>query len=477
MFLNNITRSDYLSLTSLVSKAFSTKLGKTRHRIAQYAGFKNSSALESTLNKSVPVDVNSLIILEEYDFNLCTSNQNFSYVHINNSGKLVIHSGIAPLYVQIILQGATASTARLLTERFWIQSCFESYDENGNETKVMYQIFSIQEGITPKAGEGRSFYLATLLQRVKPSSIVTNQDILMAEPALAGELIEHGSIEQYNWFLTQPQLVNSLGLSGDISLRYKKLIDSTGMSEVIDQFNYFGLGFNEIYLPEEILCNVNAPPLYFRDNLPKCAKQEPFYAAFYPYMLMFIIGDGGYNNFDRDVAAIYLKAHKKEQALTDFENAFIGHCKFCLECLSEELIDGLHQNNSELLSDVLNVLSTAPVLTDSISIMKLLSWIPSNGIYEHSHFMRGVGVLKKPSEFNNWFNAPIIAHLTYDIVQIIIEGSSDKSLNKNLKAQAQHIFSSLPDELLDLPFDISEYVDDDHSIYLSRSCRDMLLLT
>ncbi|MDK9789991.1 hypothetical protein [Vibrio sp. D431a] len=213
--------ADLNAVSKLVSSIYRSNLSTVRHKIAVESGYKNDNAHVNAIKKANLKDSlpkKELLNGDRIPLSLLSKDSNMDWVppHGIKTYGDAYYNLSCPIGIKLVFDGYEFTDERLLTSLWKISESDEDTDYSDFYT---YEQFSIE----PCAGDVDDFdvfFFATLCQRIDPYRFIDDLDFLENNPELTKDLIQKGSLPQYNFLTEHPSLIEKLGLQELMAKRY-----------------------------------------------------------------------------------------------------------------------------------------------------------------------------------------------------------------------------------------------------------------
>ncbi|MDK9789990.1 hypothetical protein [Vibrio sp. D431a] len=475
------SKRQYKTLTSLISRAFDTKLEKTRHKIAKEAGFKNANAFEATIPEVVSAT-------EKAELMVCVDDLGMKYLlsETEYEHTLSIEGNIPTVYritcnrvVSLILQGFTVNSEALLTQKMTLGD-FEATDyyENFESKKIFILSSSDFESY------GMKMYFATFMQRVKPENIITDLEFLERNPDLVRDLLESGSLYQYNFLCENSGLIESLGLQDSLVNRYLDQISLLCDDDISDwhlccEMTDLLPSYSEVVAwrlesdRQKALSLLKTPPVEFVASLSVLSGNIPntaFISKLLSKNLVLNTASEEINSW-LESCKVYRLDNKNSYVRTELEEAVIRHGAFGVDvvalCISERL---RFSDTVDFYLNFIETLSNLDISLDSEFVKEALSTFPEESIFNNGVIgsFRGVEKHSDMYMYNQSLLANGVLWLAYSAVQ--------DEYPHICKELVQKVFSALPSELLAEPVNFKVHLSDPWGFAEQSTVQDILKL-
>jgi hypothetical protein len=466
------SRQQYNKITQSFASIFDIKLSTVRHKVSLDEGYKNSNAHLSKLKDEVPLssdktiketfDVDALsheFLSETISFEINTKDEN---------NTPVVTTINAPRAIKYIFDG------HMFTSQYWLTKPVFHFDLSGDfetestedysDASISYHFLRMDYSFDENAMESRyCFSLALIQQIVNNTFILTDTKLLIENPKILFELIDSGSMAQYNAICQNHDLVMYLTDNGEIArlgLAYITLLNNLSNEEVYD-FNSDAHYLNEyightcylnpkhtIASAEQALITLATPPLHSLTTIDDQCHENSVVCHLLECMFPLANEPMGDSPFLELLTSIDENLDTKDYVLSEREFAFMKHASFGVQHLCRQIIE--EQGNEHAVCDLLACLSYYRFLDlDFPEFQLLLRAIPNNDLYFNAQSL----------EEYDWENTTLATWL------VCSKLNSDLS-NDVAKNIIELLFKTANEETLNQAININliefiDYVDDD----------------
>ncbi|CAH7398727.1 hypothetical protein VCHA53O466_50118 [Vibrio chagasii] len=331
----------YNEISKLVAKTYKSNLGKTRHKLSIEAGYKNDNAhvaaIKATEQETTLVRPTKVLIesLGSHDLDAFEEFTWFSQLPSINHQSPVNFT--APIYLKLFFDGFSTECKENLLERIYVSDKGEDdglafFLAGENEFFEHPDNYEFDYGV---------YFVATILQRIDPHNIIEDKELLLAHPDLALELLNVGSLYQYNFFARNPELVKKLGLESEVAVKYFNylFLFSTVESFISYDFEIVPLANDSVYGDfYGAYKELELPQLeWVTKDVWQTVQDNESEGDFYTAILVGFLG-ALEDEYYEWCLPCFVQSSTNEKSWTDIQRTHVKHLQFLVEVAANDVI-------------------------------------------------------------------------------------------------------------------------------------------